>query len=245
MGVDLQMRRLFAIVVGLVTTILLISVYWGVYRSWQISPERIRLVRQKAFLKTIAYSVVDVYERTGILLTSEKAFVSTAIYPFQQNISELLGTPLSFEAAADRLVIKTALEGDYSAVVPLLRYTPKEVTLRRMRFLLEGRSRIYAFVVSQRELIATYAPPLPSSVAVERELSVPKLSSNLPRTNEELKQYLLWIESLLGSEMLRDGFGKELRISLARSTMRIRSPGADGAYNTPDDIVMVTTLGGD
>lgn len=245
---SLRPRRLSVIVtgfivVGLSLAIFLICVYLIVYRPWPMSPERVKLVRQKAFLKDIAWRVVDINNRTGILLTSEESFTRTAFYPFQQGISELLETRLSFEVAADRLTIKTAIEKDKPIVVPLSQSAPAEATIRRMKFLLAGRSSIYTFVISQRKLIAKYAHILPRSASMKGELFIPKMSSELPRTDEELQQYLLWIKSLLGVEILQDGFGRDLRILLVQGTLRIQSAGADGAYNTPDDIVMAVALG--
>lgn len=245
---SLRLRRLLVIVigftvVGLSATIFLICVYLILYRPWPMSPERVKLVRQKAFLKNIAWRIVDINNRTGILLTSEESFTRTAFYPFQQGISELLETRLNFEVAADRLTIKTAIEKDKPIVAPLSQSAPAEATTRRMKFLLAGKSSIYTFVASQRKLILEYTPPLPHSASMKGELFIPKMSSELPRTDEELRRYLLWIKSLLGGEILQDGFGRDLRILLVQGTLRIQSAGADGVYDTPDDVVMAATLG--
>lgn len=235
------MRWLFAVLISLVIIVLLASICWSIYRPWQLPAERIKLVRQQAFLRVVARCVVDVYERTGVLLASEQAFVSAALYPFHRSVSDIVGTSVHFEASAGKLAIKTALKEGNPVVVSLPQDQPETVTRRRMEFLLEGKSSIDAFITAQRKLLTRYASHLTDSAATWRELSVPNLTSDLPRSDEELQGYLSWIKSLLGEEILRDGFGREMRVSLRQRTLYIRSAGADGTYNTSDDIVLART----
>jgi hypothetical protein len=68
--------------------------------------------------------------------------------------------------------------------------------------------------------------------------NIPANRGDLPATQEELTQYVNWLQETEGLKRLVDAWGKPLVFTMKKNIITCRSAGADGKIGTADDIIM-------
>jgi hypothetical protein len=236
------MKRSYLLVVA--TLLMLFFSVYVIYilfsnRFWSLPLERRREVQKHAFLKAIGYTLEDLYEKTGILINEEYSICNLSIYPFKECISKMVGSVVAIRATAsgDTILFRIIYNGSIVYKRVVVRLDQEEITRRRMKVLLGGLGQVRSFVMGLRREIERYGLHLNPHVG---RRSVPQLDScldSLPDNSQKLKTYLYLITQWLGSEILKDGFGRPLEIQVQSGRLHIRSAGRDGQYGTADDIL--------
>lgn len=209
-------------------------------RYWSPLPtERLIRARNHAFLKQVRYSIADFYNKTGILLRSQRDFCKSSVYPFRDDLSVLTGSSVKVETDTIGNQVRINIISDKVSIfaVSIKQLTPEEITRKRIEFICSGKEHAQSFVNTLRGELLEYAPRTNQPFLRSPTPQAAKFSSALPKSQTELRRYLSWLTKLIGSEILIDGFGSPLDIKIRSGQVHIRSSGRDGKYGTADDIV--------
>ncbi len=223
---------------------LIAGALWFSLWHWELPPERLRAVRQHAFLKQISHVIEDFYNRTGILIGSEPSLRKRGVYPFHENLSVVVGHSVKIETVCAQGWVYVEIVIDSKTVIKsrFHELDPETVTRRRIELLLSGKTQIYSWIAKERQNIVQYAKHLYEATNLS-ESNLPALSCDLPKSRGELNSYLSWVKKLIGSEVLKDGFNRPFDVRIQWGTLHIRSAGADGRFGTMDDITGVAHVG--
>ena len=74
------------------------------------------------------------------------------------------------------------------------------------------------------------------------ELDKPNIQEELPKTQEELSDYIIWlckVEGLLSDDELKDVYGTPVKFNIVDNGLQAISAGQDKKHNTNDDIVIL------
>ena len=91
----------------------------------------------------------------------------------------------------------------------------------------------------EKRLLNEYDPP--SAEQQQAMKNKPEFESQLPRTEEELKEYLAWMQALYRfyTDKLYDDYGTEIKFELIPGGLKATSAGLDRIFGNEDDIVFV------
>lgn len=131
---------------------------------------------------------------------------------------------------------------EWDRTIPIL-LSPAQRTHLKMKTYVQGVHRNIAYF---KDIQASFAAavgtaqhcgngPCLTPISEKPALRRP-MRADLPTNNDELKIYVDWVKSLENVVKLQDDWGHELKFSLVHGQLTCQSDGADGLFNTKDDI---------
>lgn len=236
------MKRSYALVV--IILLIFSFVIYMIYilisnRYWVFPFERRLEVQKRAFLKTIGYTLEDLYEETGVLLNEEHSICDLPVYPFTECVSKMVGSSVTIHdnLLGNTILLRISYNRSIVYERTIARLDQEEITRRRMKILLSGLGEIRSFTMGLRQTIERYGLHLNPHAGLKTVPQPHSILDSLPDNSQKLKIYRSLIRQWLGSEILKDGFGHPFEMQILLRRLHIRSAGRDGKYGTPDDIL--------
>lgn len=241
-----------AVVVGFSVFLIGYPLYSNIQRrarAAKVYPDVLRAVA----LCRIAH---EIYQKTGLLLTSRPALERSAFYPFTGSYER---------GCTDGYIDMAYLEGSRSFWVGLKwdEYgtrvlcrqeapadNPTERTRRLLNFFLSGVHSISAVVGDMRQrFLKQHQQAVKVSMGTctlrwenRPPLSAANLVGDLPTDKRSLREYAQWLShSVIGSP-LTDGWGNSVMLYIDNGCLCAQSAGEDRLLRTSDDIIVVRQI---
>lgn len=165
--------------------------------------------------------------------------MKSAYYPYRINSTGFFSNPISIRLVESEGVKHRELTilGKYkheSKFVMDLCESPDTITRLRLHSYLMGVNKRSDWIQYIHSEFFRY---LHHETYQRRNNQLMKPEFDLPRNNQQLKQYIDWVKYVEGSDTLCDGWGRPLLFAVKNNTIICRSSGPNGIFDDKDDIV--------
>lgn len=198
----------------------------------------------------------EIYQKTGLLLTSRPALERSAFYPFTSSYEQgCTDGYIDMAYLEGRRSFWTGLKWDEHGTHVLYRQekpadNPRKQTQRLLNFFLSGVHNISAVVSDIRlRFLKQHQQAVKVSMGTctllwdnRPSLPTPHLVGDLPTDKRSLREYVQWLSHSVVGSPLTDGWGSLVILSIDDGCLRAQSGGEDRLLHTSDDIVVTRQI---